>query len=264
MTATPFTPIPSWLDPTTEAKGLRQPDVFENLNNQQKAITGIAFSFKYLLQLDPYMTPEEASEVIANSISETGHFKPWSYLNFRGWKINKTAVEQAKKVNGGVCPRWWQAPGHILSGDEPVVYYRVFDTPGQFYSEWLQRFVPKGSNVSPTHRYYQTGRDFWDTNPDIDRSLWFRDLIRAGYKGPVTQANPEASIATFKILIKSTKNKMVQFCLGLDPDGDIGPKTLKAINLYKKETNITDDTAMLESLVDRWKAQGSKVPYVKI
>ena len=178
---------PAWLDPATEIKNSDQPETYKKLDDITKSIVFILSSYKALRKCSSSLTTEQIFWVIGNSIAETGWGRSWKGYNFGGWKISKDYADNYKRFKKR-SPPWWQAAGHVASGDAEVVYYRGYTDPSHFYSEWLERFVPSIPNLVMT-RYNKTGEKFWQDNPE-----WFKELCLAGYKGPVTQANPDKSV----------------------------------------------------------------------
>lgn len=261
MTSTP-SPIkpPSWLDPKTKIVTSDQPPSYVALDDKRKAIVFIMISFCSLASLSKTISHDQIISVIANSIVETGWGRKWKGWNFGGWKINKSDVDAFKAQNNGVCPPWWEAPGHVKSGDPEMCYYRGFPGPRSYYDQWLKRFVPKQSNES--HRYHKTGAAFWD-NKD-----WFPELIQAGYKGAVTKANPKPSIDSHELIVHSVKNRLGQMLLGLDPDGSWGSKSKAACESFQRVHSINPtgnlDERTLNLLLSRWEASGFSIPYVKM
>ena len=257
MTSTPFLPTPSWLDPQSEIVDPDQPPAFQRLNDVDKAITFILNSLKGILAATTSISFALAIEVIANSVGETGWGKSHRGRNFGGWKINKSDVDRAK-ASGGKCPPWWKALGHVLSGDAPVVYYRGFPSVDRFYVEWIERFVPR--NAAPTHRYYKTGRVFWG----VEQGDWFRELCLAGYKGPVTEANPDNSVRNHKTIAQGVKTRLAQKFLGVTPDGVWGSKSREACLKFQAGRGISAtgecDLATLELLIKDWKSAGMPLP----
>jgi hypothetical protein len=155
----------------------------------------------------------------------------WRGWNFGGWKVKQSWVETFKQKNQGKSPNWFRALGHVNSGDQPVVFYRGFNSPEEFYQEWVDKFVPK--DAAKDNRYYKTGKTFW--NPNSKPEDWFLELCLAGYKGEVTQANPTKSFADFKQIVKRAKTLFVQDLIGLDADGDWGTKSK---HMVENETNL--------------------------
>jgi hypothetical protein len=230
--------IPSWLNPEKEIKHPDQPESFSSLSNKDKASAFICFVLEDLKNINVGLTPRQKLWILSNMISETGWGKTWRGNNFGGWKITKDYVTSYKREHNGEEPWWWQAEGHVASGDEPVVYYRGFEPRQKFSKEWVERFVPKVSDTG--HRYHKTGLDFW-----LEKDTWFRELCLAGYKGPVTQANPEKSCEDFKSICKRAQIILIQTKIGVDHDGSWGPTSKnKAKELYG-----TDDIDTLFNLI---------------
>jgi hypothetical protein len=252
------TKIPSWLDESAEIKKPDQPEYFLKLNPQQKSCMFILLSLKSLIEINNKesfgLSLLQMLDVIGNAIIETGWGLKWRGWNFGGWKISKDFVESYKKTHG-VCPPWWRAKGHIKAKDDPVVYYRGFNSPIEFYKEWLLKFVPK--NTSKTDRYYKTGQAFWSGGN------WFYELCVSGYKGEVTKANPEPSVKTFKSVLERLKIILAQYILSLTPDGIWGEKSKKACQKFQLDnrieaTGILNDITLIK-LIELWIKNGMPI-----
>lgn len=249
------TKIPSWLDESVEIKTPDQPTYFSVLSPQKKACGFILLSLKSLIEIDSKenfgLSLLQMLDVIGNSIVETGWGLKWRGWNFGGWKIHKDFVESYKKANG-VCPPWWRAAGHIGAKDDPVVYYRGFSSPVEFYKEWLLKFVPKNANKA--NRYCKTGQAFWSGGS------WFHELCVSGYKGEVTKGNPDPSVKTHENVLSRAKTMLAQHILNLTPDGIWGNKSKNACEKFQSDnqlsaTGILDDATIVK-LIKSWIANG--------
>lgn len=256
MTSTPFLPTPSWLDPDSEIKNTDYEPVYVALNDIDRSIVFILNCLRSILLSSTGIPNDKVIEVIGNSVVETGWGKYFRGRNLGGWKITKSDVERAKN-NGGKCPLWWKALGHVKSGDSPVVYYRGFPSIGKFFVEWFERFVPR--NASPAHRYYKTGRVFWG----LETGDWFLELCLAGYKGDVTRAKPDGSVKTHREVVRIIKTKLCQYFLGVVPDGVWGNKSRAAAANFQTAASVTvtglPDDATLTLLINRWVSNGMPV-----
>lgn len=251
--------ILNWLDPAKEIKIPDQPGDYAALHDIEKSIQFMLWCLSSLLGSG--LTPKEALWVISNFISETGWGKKWKGNNFGGWKITEAYVKEYKASHNGESPLWWQAPGHIASGDPPVVYYRGYATYNDFIQAWLLRFVP--INPKPDHRYYKTSKAFWAGD-----ASWFKELCLAGYKGPVTQANPDASVVNFGLIVDRARMLLVQHFLhafGIlhnAPDGSWGPISINACKFYQAHNNLQQtglpDEATFVSIVNKSFLAGSR------
>lgn len=249
------TSFPTWLDPNTEIKNSDQPDDYKKLDDITKSVVFILSSYEALKQSDSALTLEQTLWVIGNSIAETGWGKAWKGLNMGGWKINKDFSDSYKKRTGKSA-LWWQAPGHIASGDDPICYYRGFAKLSDFYSEWLLKFVPKDA---PNSRYSATGKAFL-----AGSRSWFLELCKAGYKGPVTQANPDPSVHAWMQIIDLAMIRTGQFLLGVKIDGNWGKGSKTACSAFQTANGLKADgvldLATLEMLINKWKATGASLP----
>jgi len=249
---------PSWLDPATEIKNNDQPEGYKKLDDITKSIVFILTSYKALHKCSSGLTTEQIFWVIGNSIVETGWGRSWKGYNMGGWKINKDYAYNYKRHKGRSAP-WWQAAGHVASGDAEVVYYRGYTDPSHFYSEWLERFVPSVPNLVMT-RYNKTGQVFWQN--DIS---WFKELCLAGYKGPVTQANPDKSVKDWESVVHTAQVRVVQYLLGVKVDGKWGAKSQTACDAYAIRHQLPTGILSLNviaTLISEWESNGSKLPFV--
>jgi hypothetical protein len=246
--------IPSWLDPTTEIKTNQQPEAYKKLDAISKSVVFILTSYKALRKCSRMLTTEQIFWIIGNFVSETGWGKTWNGYNFGGWKINKSYADSYKKRNGVSAP-WYQDKGHVASGDDPIVYYRGYVEPFYFYREWFERFVPSIPNQKDK-RYNQTGKTFWEPNPN-----WFKELCLAGYKGPVTQANPDKSIDSWEKIVSRCQVLVAQHLLGTKVDGSWGQKSSTACLAFQNGYNLNKDGKpnfeTLSLLIKQWEDKGS-------
>lgn len=247
---------PSWLDPTAEIVSNDQTQAYKDLDAITKSIVFILCSFQAIKAANPKLTTEQIFWVIGNAIAETGWGRLWRGYNFGGWKITKDFAVSYKKTTGKNAI-WWQAKGHVNSGDDPVVYYRGYENPSQFYTEWLIRFVPQ--TATSTNRYAKTGLAFW--KPD---EAWFRELCLAGYKGPVTQANPDKSIESWNSILRRSQALVAQYLLSLKPDGVWGPKSTTACTSFQLAYSLRQDGKpnyeTLGLLIKQWEDKGAVLP----
>lgn len=250
--------LPTWLDPTTEIKVNDHNEGYQKLDDTTKSIVFILSSYQALQKADPSLTPEQTFWVIGNSIAETGWGKAYRGNNFGGWKINKDFADNYKKTTGQSA-LWWQAPGHIASGDEAVCYYRGFATPSDFYSEWLKKFLPKHGRIG--ERYTKTGTAFWDEHIEG----WFYELCVSGYKGEVTAANPYKSVSDWKTVLYLARVRVAQYLLRLTVDSHWGPKSEAACRVYQQTHGLTlaygqPTIDVVASLIKEWEKTGSVLP----
>lgn len=248
---------PSWLDPATEIKNNDQPEGYKKLDDITKSIVFILTSYKALRKCSSQLTTKQIFWIIGNSIAETGWGRSWKGYNFGGWKINKDYADNYKRFKKHSAP-WWQAAGHVASGDSPVVYYRGYTDPSHFYSEWIERFVPSTPNLV-AERYNKTGKVFWQDNPD-----WFRELCLAGYKGPVTQANPEKSVKDWESIVHTAQVRVAQYLLKVKVDGSWGAKSQAACDAFAIKHNLPTGPLtlnVLAGLIAEWEKDGSVLPY---
>lgn len=208
----PPEPIPSWLDPATEVLAEHEPPKADKYPFALRCVD-------VLLAMG--LTHQQAFEVAANAVVETGWGQHYRAFNLGGWKIRKDFVDAYLKKFGR-SPKWWRAPGNKSSGDRPWCYYRGFDSIEEFFAAWLETFVPK-PGARKKSRYLKTGEEFWAGRP------WFDDLIEAGYKGAVTKKSPEGSIHGHDALTAKIRVLWAQRALGVAIDGKFGPKSRAAL-----------------------------------
>lgn len=198
-------PPPFWLNPALEIRAEDEPP-------KPKRGEFVVRSAEILQHLGCAL--EGALNVVSNSCVETGWGQRYRGNNLGGWK--------ASKQNSTRQSQWWRAAGHVEGGDAPTCFYRAFPSYEQFYAEWLQRFVPKpGSTTRP--RYLKTGAAFWAGGD------WFAELVRAGYKGVVTQAHPDKTLHEFAAVLKEVREFWGQHVLDVPSDGAWGPRTQEAM-----------------------------------
>jgi hypothetical protein len=165
---------PSWIDPTrelTDTQDRTTPrEVF--VRTQAQVLRGLGLSESQVL------------EAVAHAVTECGWGRRAIGHNMGGVKL-KSDDDRAYRAKHGHGLSWWQWQGHAAAGDAPVVYYRAFEDDSDFWRFWLKRYVPNGETKG---RYADTGKAFWSDTP----SRWFVELLRAGYRGPVREAQIKA------------------------------------------------------------------------
>lgn len=174
-----------------------------------------------------------------NTCQETGWGRFHRGNNLGGVKINKALANDLSW--------WWRAAGHVNSGDAPVCYYMVFASYEAFFTFVSKRFVPV-PGTAPKSRYRKTGEEFHAYRP------WHDDLIAAGYKGEVTRANPDKSIAALENVEERVENYVAQDALkrlglyGGKVDGKFGPLSRAALHTFQKSQGLpeTDDPELLD------------------
>lgn len=244
--------IPDWLNPIKEIKQDLQPAEFVELSKEEKTVAFILSSYKVLNLLK--LKPKQINSITSNSISEVGFKFEFKGFNLGGWKTNEKFCKDYKKKYG-VDPKWFQKDGHINSGDDETVYYRVFDNFQHFYKEWCERFVPQ--NAEQEHRYYKTGKEFWKYDSNWKPETWFAELCAAEYKGPITKANPTNSINSFKSLNSKIAKMFCQHMLEIEVDGDWGNGSKTAAQKINGTGNF--DLDLFEKLFHTWEKQEMKV-----
>ena len=217
-------PIPSWLDPLAEIKEISQPEAYRNLSGNDKDICFFLNCFINLARITPKLSIKQIFWVTANSCGETGWGEFWKGFNFGGVKCRKDLAKRTKERTGK-SERFYRSKGHTKAGDAVVVFYRGFDSPQDFFDDWVDRYVPL--NSTPSYNYHEAGKKFWNSDP-----AWFIEIMKAGYKGENSETNKEIQQGSYNSFLSATKRiqtLFVQFCLGLKTDGSYGPKTRKAV-----------------------------------
>lgn len=169
---------PAWLDSHAEV------DASEPKPVDQRAFVGRHLAALRAVGLDDV----RATEVVAHLAIESGWGEQEHACNAGGVKATEGDAEAYERTFGGPMP-WYRRGGHVASGDAPEVYYRGWPDAQAFAAGWLKRFVPREGG----ERYKRTGELFWSDSPRI---AWFVELIRAGYRGVVREAEIKTILAT--------------------------------------------------------------------
>ena len=237
----PLQPPPFWLVAACEVTDASEPPKLEKAPFVLRCLTALTALGCSVVQ---------AVEVTANSVNETGwgqHYRAW---NLGGWKIWKFSAQNAN----GSPRRWWRALGNQSSGDPQTCFYRAFQSPEEFFAEWLRAFVPKDPTAGKKNaRYAKTGQQFWAGQP------WFDDLIAAGYKGDVTQANPDRSIAEHAKLVDTIAMIWAQAKIGAEPDGSWGPKSAEKASAFQSANGLPV-TGKFDAETKHFVLHGVKLP----
>jgi len=208
---------PFWLNPAlevTSANDAPKLSVAEFLIQSVDALRAAGCSF------------DQAVNVTANAVNETGWGRYYRGWNLGGWKITKGTANNPD----GTPRRWFRALGNKSSGDPQTCFYRAFGSLQEFYEAWLLQFVPKHG----TGRYKKTGEQFWAGEE------WFDDLIAAGYKGDVTRRNPRPSMAAHEKIIGSVVTYYCQRKLGVVADGKWGARSRAACMVYQADHGLPE------------------------
>lgn len=249
--------IPSWLNPAKELR-INEPNSNSSVvfvsQGPYPETRFILLALKNLLTIG--LNPWQAIQICGNSCAETGYgVARFVGFNFGGVKINEAFVKEFKKNNSNQDPFWWQAPGHVKSGDQEVCYYRTYVSPASYFEEWIKRFIPKNGSG----RYKKTGEVFWTGD-----EKWFLELCIAGYKGVITEANPTPSFEKHKGVVQRCITMVCQALLGCKPDASWGNKSKKkatefitsaALNLQPEPT-----IELFSKLISSWKLNGFQQP----
>ena len=166
----PETPLPSWVDAAREidAKHDLTDDVATLVRSQWAVLRGQG------------LAPAQAAELLAHAATETGRGRRAHGHNWGGVKLKeRDDAEYRAKHGRGLA--WWRDLGHIESGDDEVELYRAWDTDEDFWAFFAKRYAPRLGEAGL--RYAAAGMAFWSAAPE----MWFVELVRAGYRGPVRQ-----------------------------------------------------------------------------
>lgn len=252
-----MTTIPTWLNPAKELKineaNSNSSVVFASLGPYPET-RFILLALKNLITIG--LTPWEALQVCANSCSETGYgVARFVGFNFGGVKISESFVREYKRTHQNEDPFWWQAPGHVKSGDQPICYYRAYISPASYFEEWVRRFIPKNGSG----RYEKTGKVFWTGD-----EKWFYELCLAGYKGVITEANPTPSFEKHKLVVKRCLTMTCQVLLGCKPDANWGKTSKKKAEefILSSAPNLNPEPSieLFNKLISSWQQNGFRQP----
>jgi hypothetical protein len=137
-------------------------------------------------------------ELLAISALETAWFTSAAFLagNVAGLKVKADVAGWHRRRMGSPL-RWFYAPGHTASGDKPVVAYCGFADHETCWRVLLERVF--GTGVAPpwVEDYREAAAMLWAGNPGWLRSL----LVKGGYRGRVTAAAPDESIAGHRRIV---------------------------------------------------------------
>lgn len=240
--------IPSWLDSSKEITEVSKPKWFTDLNRpKQDAVfyLWVIDSFANSAKENGYsISPDKLIEIAANAAVETGHGQKWNGNNWGGVKISKPYVDNYK-IKHGVSPKWFKSKGHVAGGDDETVYYVYFESPQEYANFWLEKFIPinyKEEEQIPENkktRYYKTAKAFWE-NYQEKESHWFYELCVSGYKGEVTKKTPAPSVETLFSCKSRIEIMVSQLILGLVPDGNWGPKSIKACMEFQNKFGMIE------------------------
>lgn len=255
------TTLPTWLDAAAEIKDSKQPEYFSKLPKKEKDLGFVLLCFRTLLEIEKELSlglnKKQILEIVGNAVGETGWGAKWNCWNLGGWKMNSEYAKSYFKTNG-VPASWYKSEGHVLGGDDPVVYYRGFDSINSFFKSWLNRFVPK-TTPKKTDTYYKTSISFWSNGN------WFYELCVSGYKGDVTKKNPMPSVNNHLSVTSRIKTLIAQFVLGLSYDGIWGTKSKLECSKFQvanacPQTGLLDDKTF-NLILDKWIKDGMKLNF---
>lgn len=137
------------------------------------------------------VTGARACEAIAHCATECSWGRRAIGGNCGGVKL-KQRDDAASRAKRGRGLAFWRAPGHRDAGDDATEFYRAFDGPAEFWPFFLKRYCPRPETPAETERYEEAGAAFWGDDP----SRWFPELVLAGYRGEVREAELEHVLAS--------------------------------------------------------------------
>ncbi len=168
---------PSWVDRSRQI-----PD-----RGERFAVTPEAWAREAWVHLRALGVPFDAAvEVIAHCAVECSWGTRAVGFNHGGVKL-KRRDDAAFRAKHGRGLAWWSAPGHRASGDDEVEVYRGFDDAAAFWAFFLKRYAPRSGAEAESERYEDAGAALWGDAP----SRWFVELLLAGYRGEVREAELE-------------------------------------------------------------------------
>jgi len=209
----PLAPVPPFLDPDAE---IHDPPAI-HLKPYPFAlfcVDGVVAAGAPLLR---------AFEVAAHFVSETGWGIAFRANNLGGVKATEGWAKAYRKRTGRSAP-YFRAHGNRGTGDSETVVYRGYDTPADFFVEWLERFVPKPSPDAATREgikvaiadYRLAGERFWSSGD------WFAALLAAHYRGDVTASHPAQAIKDNASIAQDIREAWAQRALQIAVDGAWG------------------------------------------
>lgn len=229
----PYKGPPSWLDPAAERALVASP-----------AYTKPAF-IRACMEglLAAGCPPWQAAQVAANAMGEAAWGAKCHHANPYGWKITQAFADAYKGRTGHPAP-WWKARGNVDSADSAWCFYRAFESLSGSLGEWVKNFTPKPGENAPMPRYVATGAAFWSSD-----ETWFQELILAGYKGAPSKAkikelrakgkgHQHPSVKAHEWIANEVLEVWAQWCLGIDPDGAWGPKSVAAMRAWQAEKGL--------------------------
>ena len=230
----PYLGPPAWLDVAAE-----RPIAVEAFADRNAFCVA---TLRDLLSLG--LTPAQAADVASNVAGETGWGRGWICGNGGGWKITKPFADAHKARTGTPAP-WWKARGNVDSADSAWCFYRCFDSRAAFLRAWCEQFVPR-PGTRPGGLYEATGQAFWSGGD------WFAEMILAGYKGAPSKkkikelraqgkGDKHPSVKAHEWIVNEVMEVWAQWCLGIDPDGAWGPKSIAAMRAGRLKDIVPTD-----------------------
>jgi len=251
----PLAPIPSWLDPVAE---IHEPPTIhlEPYPFALFCVDGLVAAGAPLLR---------AFEVAAHFMTETGRGKAFRANNLGGVKATPGWAVAYRMRTGRSAP-FYRAHGNKGTGDAQTVIYRGYESPADFFGEWLAQFVPKPKpgrlsregQVLDVGDYHLAGERFW-----AGRN-WFAALLAAHYRGDVTAAHPDQAIADNASIARDVREAWAQRALKVPVDAAWGKISKTACAAYQSLHNLAvtgyPDDVTIETLARRVDAPPAPMP----
>jgi hypothetical protein len=231
----PLAPVPEWLDKSAE--------IPEGNPVKMDPATFVPWCVDSFCSVgSPFA---RSFDLTAHTVTETG----WA-VSFRGWNLGgiKATPGWAKdyKIRTGKSAPFYRAHGNKGTGDTQTVLYRAYDTPKEYFTEFMQTFVP--NNVRSKGLYTETGRLFWKGGD------WFAQMLLSGYRGPKTQEVVKEYLDAIAAgrhvempqvlldqltLTRQVKQWWAQKKMGgIDVDGIWGPQSKAACERFQKAKGL--------------------------
>lgn len=185
--------LPHWLDPTC---GVAAPKPLPRSNNKAtRRAQEKAFALSQLAVLTSLGVGEfQRFELLGITFDEAdrGRSSLSRLHNVVGQKAKEDVAAWFMR-RFGYPLRWVEMPGHTRSGDPALVHYAVFTEDRVCWQLLLERVFgpnPYAHDYRDAAQKLQAG--------DLE---WINALIEAGYRGDVTKAHPDVSIAAHRRLV---------------------------------------------------------------
>jgi hypothetical protein len=193
-------PLPSWL---SEAARVERPAPLPRKLARDDGHCRTALRAQDAILRRLGAPPCVREELLAISALETAWFTSAAFRagNVGGLKIKKDVADWHQR-RMGMPARWFYAPGHTASGDKPVVAYHAFADPETCWRVLLERVFGTPVAAPWVADYREAAAMLWAGDPAWLRSL----LVRGRYRGRVTAAAPDESIARHREIVARVRS----------------------------------------------------------